>query len=264
MLKRLGQQFRIGVAPGGVALVRTSIWRNGAAEVLAERELAAGASHEQLAAVVGEVVDGAIPRNAAVSVVLADDLARMWQVTPPAGCSRLSDLEAAAGMRFHALFGASTAGWRVAADWDASRPFLAAAAPEPLVGAIEAAVREQRGQVVEVLPQFVAALNAWRAQIRPGAWFGMLQSGVLTLALFDGAALAAVRSVPVPSDAGSDWLDANVAREALRVGIARPERLLVCGTAPTDWAGSDVCELLAGAESGLSSLAAMACTGRAR
>jgi hypothetical protein len=42
----------------------------------------------------------------------------------------------------------------------------------------------------------------------------------------------------IPPGADRDWLEAHVAREALRVGIQRPERLQLCGAAPASWASS--------------------------
>lgn len=248
-------------------MARPSKWRRAGTEVLAELELATRVDHDQLAAGVGEILSGLVLRGAAVSVVLADDLTRLWQVAPSPACARMSDLQAAASIRFHALFGAGMAGWRVAADWDASRPFLAAAAPEQLVVAIEATVRSHRGCVVEVVPQFVAGLSAWRRRLRPGEWFGQFHSGVLTLALFDGAALAAIRSVAVPNDTGRDWFDEHVAREALRVGTARPERVHICGPAPESWAsldGEEGCALLDKVRVEMTEAGHIACTGGAR
>jgi hypothetical protein len=269
MLKRFGQHLRIGVASSGVAVVRRSAWRPGPPELVAERRIDPS-GHAAVIAALRETLEAIEPRGANVSVVLADELVRMWQVVPPRGCSRMSDLHAAAAMRFQALFGASPAGWKLAADWDAAEPFLAVAAPQALVTAIEQEVAGHHGHVVELQPQFVAALNQWRGQRRAGAWFGMLQSQVLTLALFDAGALAAVRSAPVPAQAGREWLESLVAREALRVGLPRPERLQVCGPAPEQWASLGgqlkfVCGLLDNPEGAeLSDLARVACTGSAQ
>lgn len=268
MLKGLGQHLRIGVARSGVALARTRIWRPGLAEMLAERRLT-GAGDGEIAAAVSELLAAAAPSASTVSIVLADDLARMWQVAPPAGCARMSDLHAAAAMRFQHLFGSGTTGWRIAADWDLSGPFLTVAAPQSLLDPVEAAVRDYGGQVVEVVPQFVAALNQWRRARTPGSWFGLLQGQVLTLALYQDANLAAVRSAVVPQGAGRDWLDSHVAREALRVGIERPERLQVCGPAPESWASHEgrlkyACTLLDRAQGGRSDLARIACIGSGR
>lgn len=128
--------------------------------------------------------------------------------------------------------------WRLSADWDATRPFLAAAVPESLLALLEGLARELRLPLVEVAPQFVAALNAWRRARRPGAWFGLVHGGVLSIAAYEGAALAAVRTAVIPAGADRDWLEAHVAREALRVGVGRPERLQLCGAAPGAWASS--------------------------
>jgi hypothetical protein len=266
MLKRFGQHVRIGVASGGVAVARTNFWRPGRAEVVAERPLASHGELAGIAASVREVLTGAGARGAVVSVVLADELVRMWQVTPPPACSRLSDLQAAAALRYRTLFGASLAGWKIVADWDAVQPFMAVAAPEALLSALEAIVREHDGHVVEVVPQFVAALNQWRKLRRPGAWFGLLQSQVLTMALFDGASLSAIRSAAVPPCASREWLEGHVAREALRLGIERPERLQLCGPAPAGWISDAgqlkfACTLLDSGGDGVSDLARLACTG---
>ncbi len=237
MRRRFGESLRLGVAADGLALLRVSGWPRAGAEVLALQPVEAGAP-DALAIGLRALLKELDPRGWPLTVVLADDLVRLWQVPPPAGATRFGDLQAAAALRHQSLFGALPQEWRISADWDAARPFLAAAAPEALLGLLETLAREERFHLVEVAPQFVAAMNAWRRARRPGAWFGLVHGGVLSIAAYEGAALAAVRTAVIPLDADRDWLEAHVAREALRVGVGRPERLQLCGAAPAGWASS--------------------------
>jgi hypothetical protein len=204
------------------------------------------------------------PHGRKVSIVLADELARMWHVVPPRGCTRMADLRGAATMRFESLFGCAPAGWKIAADWNVAKPFLAVAAPVALVASLESALRECGARVVELQPQFIAALNQWRGQRSQGAWFGMFQSQLLTLALSDRGTLKGVCTMPVPVQCGRNWLENVVAREALRVGLPRPKVIEICGAAPSGWGASTgegalVCTLLdekdAADKSGLEQLA---------
>jgi len=231
-----GQSLRIGIAPDALALVRTSIWPHERARLLGQ-VAASGQDTVSLGAALGMLLGEHDVAGLPVTVVLADDLARLWQVTPPQGATRLADLEAAAMLRFQALFGGG-AGWTISADWDAARPFLAAALPLALLEQLTTAAASQRFKLVEIVPQFVAALNQHRRVRRAGAWFGVVHGGVLSVAAFDGDLLAAVRTAPIPPGADRDWLEGHVAREALRVGLSRPERLQLCGPAPKGWASS--------------------------
>lgn len=232
-----GRALRIGIAPDGLALARTSLLPHERALLLGRVNAGGadpGAIGVALAMLLGEHQVAGWP----VTVVLSDDLVRLWQVAPPPGATRLADLEGAAALRYQALFGAAPAGWKISADWDATHPFLAAALPEALLAQLTQAAASQRFHLVEVVPQFVAALNQYRKQIRTGAWFGVVHGGVLSVAAFDGKQLAAVRTAPIPPGADRDWLEGHVAREALRVGLGRPERLQICGPAPRGWASS--------------------------
>jgi hypothetical protein len=260
-----GKALRIGLAYDGMALVKTSRWRPGSIEPLAEHRFAPGGDAD-IAGGLAQLCRDARPAGWPVTVVLSDELVRLWQVTPPPAASRRADLEAAAALRYQTLFGANAAGWKIAASWDARHPFLAAAVPQSLLDGLAAGAREHRFHLVGIVPQFVAALNQWRRQRRPGAWFGQVQAGVLTVAAFEGERIAAVRSAPLPPGADREWLDSVVAREALRVGLARPERLQVCGPAPAAWASHPGrlkfgCSLLDADERGLSTLARLAATG---
>jgi len=234
-----GQSLRLGLGHDSLALVRVGRVFGRGATVLAEARLAdahdSASLRQGLRALLAEVRVTGWP----LSVVLADELVRMWQVAPPSNAARPADLEAAASMRYQALFGAPSGGWKIAADWQATRPFLAAALPLALIGVLEEAAREARCHLVEIVPQFVAAMNAWRRQHRPGAWFGLVHGQVLTLAAYDGRALAALRTAVVPPGADREWLESHVAREALRVGVGRPERVQVCGPAPRSWASHE-------------------------
>ena len=273
MRKRFGQALRIGVSPHGLALVKTSRWSGPALEVLAEHGFGAG-SHlsppgfEAIGAGVRQLLAGAGAGAAGwpLTVVLADDLSRLWQVTPPPGSARLADLEAAAALRFQSLYGESASGWKVAGAWDAGKPFLAAAMPRHLLSLLEHAAGEQRAALVEVVPQFIAAWNGWRHAVKPGSWFGLVQGGVLTLGAVDGAALQAVRSVALPDGASLDWLGQHTAREALRLNLQAPVRLHLAGHAPAAWnsstGGAFACTLLDPAPGApLSSAVQLAATG---
>ncbi|MDB5745516.1 MAG: hypothetical protein JWP72_364, partial [Massilia sp.] len=222
MLDRFTRTLRIGVAADSLALVQASGGFQPRRSLLAEARFdpaeGAAALGKGLARLLAEVPAA----GRSVTVVLADELARIWQVTPPQGASRMADLEAGAALRFQSLFGAPAAGWQISADWDADRPFLAAALPAPLLATLRQSALEHSFHLVEVVPQFVAALNGWRKLRRPNAWFAQVAGAVLTLAVFERGALAAVRTAVIPPSGDRAWLDAHIAREALLTGAAQP------------------------------------------
>lgn len=266
-MRRLpGQELRLGVDHDGLALVRTKAWFGKGREVVAELRIDGAHDAHALAPGLRTLLGQAQVAGWPLRVVLADELARMWQVAPPPQAASPADLEAAAVMRYAGLFGAPPGGWTIAADWHATQPFLAAALPAALLDTLAQCAREARCTLVEVVPQFVAALNGWRKLRRPGAWFALVHGEVLSLAAYDGAQLAALRTAVVPPGADRDWLESHVAREALRVGIGRPERLQVCGSAPRSWASHEGrlkfgCTLLGGEAPGASAAVRLACTG---
>lgn len=237
MRKWLARGLRLGLAPDALALVRTPFWPHEQAQLLAQARFKES-NVEAVLREAGRMLADHERAGWALRVVLSDELVRLWQVAPPPGATRMADLEAACALRYQALFGGAAAGWQVRADWSASRPFLAAAVPQALLAQLQQAASSNGFRLLEVVPQFVAALNQHRSLRRPGAWFGLVHGGVLSVAAFDGTQLAAVRTAPIPEGADRDWLEGHIAREALRVGLGRPERLQLCGPAPASWASS--------------------------
>lgn len=244
MRRVIGQSLRIGVSAFAVSLLQERRWRGAGLTVLAEQAFAPSAEHrfdviaQALRTLLGEHARTGWP----VQIVLADDLVRMWRVVPPATASRLADLQAAAGLRFQALYGESPANWQLSADWNASVPFFAAALPRDLLTVLQAVAQEHGLHIVSIEPQFVAALNCWRRALRPGAWFALVHDGLLSIAALEAdgrakGALRAIRSVPLAAGQGADqlWLAQTVRREALLLDMPAPELLQVCGSAPAVW-----------------------------
>lgn len=263
MRKRFGQSLRIGVSSQGLALLKCSRWGGNGPELVAELALP-GAGIDAIGAGLRQLLQDAGCAGWPATLVLADGLARVWQVTPPQGSARLADLEAAAALRFQGLFGDSAAGWTIAAGWSATEPFIAAALPRQLLAQLRQAAAGQQVGLVEIVPQFVAGWNQWRAAIQPGAWYGLVQHGVLTLGAVDGGQVRAVRPAALPDGAGLDWLAQHVAREALRLNLAPPARLQLSGQAPAAWSGAGplACALLDAGQGGQRSpAAALAFTG---
>ena len=242
MRRSIGQSLRIGVAGHAVSLLRVNRWRgrsaDGAFTVLAEHAFAPSAAHpfdaiaNALRALLGEQDVVGWP----VGIVLADELTRMWRVTPPPGATRLDDMEAAAGLRFQSLYGEAPSAWKISADWNATEPFFAAAMPRALLAILELVAREFKLSIVGIEPHFVSAWNRWRRGMKQGAWFGLLHDNLLTLAAIDSAgkgpqAMRAIRALPVPPGADPTWLTQTLKREALLLDIPPPELLQLCGAA---------------------------------
>jgi hypothetical protein len=237
-LNRLpGQALRIGVSGFAVSLLKVSRWFGPRAELLAEQPFSpegVGAlhAHHAIGVALRELLAGQDVQGWPASFVLADELARLWQVTPPAQAARMADLEAAAALRFHGLYGEAAANWKIVADWDARQPFFAAAMPQPLLAMLEQAAAEHGLAVVEVQPHFVTAWNRWQGALKAGAWFGQVHDNLLTLAVLDGKRLNAIRALPVPRGADQYWLVQTLKREALLAGLEAPQLLQLCGQVP--------------------------------
>ncbi len=266
MRRRFGQALRIGVAAHALALVKTSRWQGAPLEVLAEQRVDPEAPDALATGLVSLLADSACA-NWPVTVVVADELTRLWQVTPPPGSARVADLEAAAALRFQTLYGDNAALWQMSAGWDAVQPFMAAATPRHLVSLLQQAGAAHKFTVVEIVPQFIAGWNRWRGTLKADAWYALVHEHVLTIGVVEQGALQAVRSAALPQGASLDWLAGHVAREALRLNLAPPARLNVSGRAPVAWSSGTshyalACHVLAPAKDvKLSHAARLAATG---
>jgi hypothetical protein len=231
-----GQALRIAVSRHAIGVARTSRWSGAALPLAYQRfspeDASAYHDHQALGIALRGVLAGLNVQGWPVHFVLADELVRMWQVTPPAQSSRLADIEAAAALRFFALYGEAAAGWHLSGDWDTRAPFFAAAIPRPLLAMLQQVAQEHGMAIVAVQPQVVAAWNHWRRAVKPGAWFGQVHDGLLALGIAAAGRLRAVRILPLPAGAGHDWLTQAVRREALLAGLDVPELVQLCGDVP--------------------------------
>lgn len=244
MRRALGQSLRLGVSGHAVSLLRVSRWRMGgpnqAVTVLAEHAFSPADEplFDCIARALREMfseLDKSALAGWPLSVVLADELTRLWQVTPPQGATRLSDIEAAAALRFQSLYGETPSAWRVMADWDARQPFFAAAVPRALLAVLDSVAADHQLAIVDIVPHFVTAWNRWRGALKAGAWFGLAHDNLLTLGAVQGKRLHAVRALPIPHGADHYWITQTLTREALLLDLDAPQLLQLCGTPPAAW-----------------------------
>jgi len=240
MRKRFGSALRIGLSTTGAAVVHTSGWLQMRSAIVAET---GDAKEAELSFPAGGVQQlGRLLKDAHCSrlparIVLDDGLVRCWMVTPPRNAQSLADCQAAARARFQILFGDALAGWHMAADWDARKPFMACAIPQGLLAALQQLARERSLVLVEVAPQFVIAWNRWRAALQADAWFGVLHRQVLTFAVLTEHGINMTRALALPEEALLNQLlvPEMLAREALRLNVPMPTGIRLCGQIPAHW-----------------------------
>ncbi|CAE6971227.1 hypothetical protein R69608_07517 [Paraburkholderia nemoris] len=198
-----------------------------------------GAAPDTLAVPIAAALAAAGGNGLPVYATLADNLVRYFIVTPPDNSARMQDLRAAATVRFQLLYGETISAWQLVADWQVTTPFLACAVSRRITTALQLAVSAERGCLVSLTPNFVAAWNGSRQQLRPDAWLATLADGALTFGLVANAAkprLAAVRTLTLPEEAPPvAWLREQVARIALLDNLPAPSVLFVHGPRLDAW-----------------------------
>lgn len=239
MLERVGASLRIGLSRSGVALLHARGVRR-RTETVTECALGdeLGTAIERAAFALRRALTDANIVGVKTSVTLADDWVRLFIVAPPQNTTRRADCNAAAAMRFQALYGESPADWQIDAEWDARQPFLACAMPRSLLTMLQQLAVEYRLPLIAIAPHFVAAWNRWHAKLKASAWFGVAHEHGLTLGVTHSQRLVAVRAAAVPDCGWQDkeWLSEHVRREALRLDVPMPTQLQLCGALPGQWA----------------------------
>ena len=138
-----------------------------------------------------------------VDVVLDDAVARFLVVRPGEGVDSLSDLRAIVAARLEDLFGLDATAWRIEADWQARRPFLACALPIDLLQA----VRDTLPAARRIAPAIVHCLAELRTRQSAG-WLLHATAAQVTVARVAGGTVTLVRSSARPDDLGA-WLAAQ-------------------------------------------------------
>ncbi len=171
-------------------------------------------------------------------VVVSDRLTRLLVVQTPRNAQRLADIDAAAHAQFAHLFGPA-AGWLLAVDAGLGVRCLASALPRVLVDALAALPGRAAATPVSVVPHFIDACNRWRASLAPGEWLGVMEQRHLSLGVIGAEGIGAVRTMTLAPEliAAPGAIADLVAQEALRLDVAQPTRLKLCGDVPAAWAG---------------------------
>jgi hypothetical protein len=244
MLKRLsgwlGARLRIGLSKRDVAIVLHGAGWRAKSTLLAHQALADHAMGDQtalqaqaLAAQCAALLADTDCANLPLCVTVADAWTRLFMVEPPRNATRLQDLQAAAAMRFQALYGEAPADWQLQADWQLGAPFLVCAMPLALRDTLQRIAADNKLHLISLLPHFVVAWNRHCRALAPGAWFGTVQDDSLMLGAIAHASkrrLQTLRSIAIPpGDIEPRWLQDQVARTALQAGLATPSLLQLAG-----------------------------------
>jgi hypothetical protein len=230
MLKWTYAHVTIGLSSQAFVLYQNARWWNNSTD-LASQNLSAPLSSdsfdgqcEQIARLVhAKKCDGS-----AATLIVSDELIRMWMVEPPQNVESFDDLRASAAARFQAMFGEPLAQWHLEADWRVDGLFLASAMPKSLVVALQALSKKCRFQWKSISPHSVILFNRWRHALAANAWLVAYQSGKLSfLVTNDQKTVQAYRHIPFnPDEMSSEASFIQLLnREALRMNIPSPRQV---------------------------------------
>ncbi|HEY8102394.1 MAG TPA: PilN domain-containing protein [Burkholderiaceae bacterium] len=239
MRKHFNSSLRIELSKNSMTLAHLYGWQHSKREVLSTTPLSTSdlSSPTQLASQLGKILQDAKCSALPTSVIVADELVRLFIATPPKHCSRIDDCRAAADLRFLTLYGEAVNDWQIEAEWDAQHPFLACALPRSLHTTLLQIATEHQLTLTRILPQFIATWNHWHRRLASTSWFGFIHGNHLTLSILDQQHLIGVRLVTLPDETANDaqWLSDYVNCEALRLNLPAPASLQLCGDIVQQW-----------------------------
>lgn len=173
-------------------------------------------------------------------IVIDDEYARIWKVSPPQGTQTFADLLAACRARFSSLFDLNPEEWSIEAEWQLERDFIACALPASLVRTIETGIRRHKlyWRVGVCTPYSIYEWNRYCEQspIPQGpagivCRYDQSQGGLFTLIGCQQSGDLMVRSFRLDDlDSRSHDTFAKLIRtHCLQSGAAMPERIRLLG-----------------------------------
>lgn len=122
--------------------------------------------------------------GAVATVVLSSHFARYVTVPWSADVSSDEELTALAQHRYSQVYG-TAANWEVrVSPANYAAPMLASGMEQALLGALQQSCAQAGVRLNSVQPALMAAFNCWHGELpQAGGWFGIAESGYLTLAL---------------------------------------------------------------------------------
>lgn len=242
MLKKLnnlmGARLCLGISKNGMALLQTSgVWRK-SISVLSEQEFAGDAPPflDKLRTTCRTLFSANNCAGKPLTIILADDLVRLFFTTPPSNATSMQDCQAAANARFQVLFGEASEAWQIKADWDAQFPFLTCAISHAVFNSIQQAAIDSDMTILSITSQFLSAWNTWCRHLPPNSWFGVVRNQCLTIGIIEQDRLLAVREIEIPLNGNNpQWINEHIQREALRFHIPAPQELKMCGNWNNYW-----------------------------
>jgi hypothetical protein len=239
LVSSLSTSLRIGISKNGMTLLRVSGWRQHQVELLADIVLLTeeSKSPRHIASQLEKLIKKTNCEGLPTAVIIDDEWARFFMVTPPNNCSRIEDCRAATNMRFQSLYGEAITDWFIEADWDPQHPFLACALPQSLQSELLLVAANCRLTITSIIPHFIATWNHWHQNLPTTSWFGVVNEGQLTLGIVDQDRLCNVRTATLTDNIWDDpeWLPDYINREALRLNVPAINSLQLCGDIPGQW-----------------------------
>lgn len=179
----------------------------------------------------------ALPRGC--HLLLADQWARYFLSQAAQNSRRISDCEAAAQMRFLALYGDPPQDWQIQAQWHASQAFLCCALPRSLLQPLQQAVLNSDGQVLSSVPYLIDHVNQLAAKLAKDGWLMVFAQNHLQLLAFAQGQLKAVHQTSIDASFWQDQAQNNLQRmlqrDALRLNLSLPALLQLAGCVPLTW-----------------------------
>lgn len=195
----------------GAASVAHADWEPSIAALVAQANLADGAD---------------------MQVTVSDAWSRYWMFVLPAGVTSLVELQALAAVRFETLFGTSTEGWKMMADWRSTGQVLVCALPEGLLEALQTQAVQKGWRLRSIQPSVVRLLSAYQRQIPDHAWVACYGQRNVILALVENGEVCHVRRHPFSEPPDETGLACLLDAEMLRLGLDAAPALCVLGLTP--------------------------------
>lgn len=236
-----GERYSLGISMSGISLSHSAPGRKARTSLLADQAFATQ-EHSSLdmlkKALVALLSDKNI-RGSAISIILDDEWARAFFVTPPANASSKQDLVSAAKIRFETLYGDTCDDWLIEADYETDDIFLAFGMQKKVMTTINEVCDAYQLKVISISTHFLSVWNRYCQKLPKDSWLGLVNDQVLNLAIIEQQRLVGLRHIHI-SGHSEQWLKACLDREALRFKLSSPKQLMLVGNINGYWVTPDL------------------------